>query len=201
MGVFRKRQLLLILAFSGLGPLMPQSVAQASRETATQSVRLQIFAMGSYVRPDYGEQVSSPGFVVGGSAGFNLRHVHHLEPALDIRYSRAMGSFVSEGVFAAGPRITWNLTRIHPYGNFLIGAGTIYYHQINPAFPDYTRDNSLVPTYGGGADMDVSPTLAFRAEVQAERWRISDTLPAFNPVRVNFGLRYQFRFRNRYGPE
>jgi opacity protein-like surface antigen len=186
----------------GIGSVLaPCSSAQGARETATQAIRLQLFGMGSYANQDYGEQRWGGGFVVGGSAGFNLRGARHLEPALDVRYSRAVGSYVSEGAFSAGPRLTWNLQRIHPYGNFLIGVGTIYYHQVNPFFPDYRKDNSLVPTYGGGVDVDVSPTLAVRAEVQAERWRVSEGLPPFHPIRVNLGLRYQFRFGNRYGPE
>ncbi len=190
------------LAITLAGLLLPvASRAQATTETATEKMRLNLYALGSYGRPAYGFTPRAGGFAVGGGAGFTVPHLHHIEPALDIRYTYLTNQSVTETVFAGGLRLAYHAGRFHPYGDFLAGAGNIHFKEINPAYPDYTHDNSLVYNYGGGADIDVTRTVALRFDFQEQHWRISDQGQPFYPLQGSAGIRYQFHFRNKYGPE
>ncbi|MEK6397478.1 MAG: outer membrane beta-barrel protein [Terriglobus sp.] len=182
---------------------------QAPSPTASQGMHLNVFGVGSYVKPAFQNARDGFGFSVGGSLGFTVPGLHHIEPALEGRYSYARSASapyivpqaVSESVPSVGIRVTWHASRFHPYGNLLIGPGTIRF--LGPVLiaPNYTQNNSLVWTYGGGLDYDLTRSWAVRAEVQGEHWKLSSTDPAFHPLRAGVGVRYQFHFRNRFGPE
>ncbi|AFL86942.1 hypothetical protein Terro_0603 [Terriglobus roseus DSM 18391] len=159
------------------------SRAQASTATATEAIRLNVYALGTYARTDYGYPPRAGGIAVGGGAGFTVPHLHHIEPALDIRYNYVTNESISQSVFSGGLRVAYNVSRFHPYGDLLVGAGTINFKQVNPAFSDYTRDNSLVYTYGGGLDVDVTRSVALRFDFQQQRWRLEDASPPFYPRR------------------
>ena len=196
----RNRAINLAAAIAALF-LPAASWAQATSATATEAIRLHVFALGSYDRPAFGYSTRAAGFAVGGGAGFTVPHLHHFEPALDVRYNYVTNQFISQSVFSGGGRIAYNLNRFHPYGDLLVGAGTIKFKLVNPATPTYTQDNSLVFTYGGGLDVDLTRSVALRVDFQQQRWRLEDAAKPFYPMQAAAGIRYQFHFRNKYGPE
>lgn len=190
------------LAIAIAGLLLPAaSRAQSTTETATERIRLNVYGMGSFGRPAYGFTPRAAGFAVGGGAGFTVPHLHHIEPSLDLRYTYLTNQSVTETVFAGGLRVAYHAGRFHPYGDLMVGSGNINFKEVSAAFPEYTHDNSLVYSYGGGADVDVTRTLALRLDVQEQHWRLSDNSPPFYPLQGSVGIRYQFHFRNKYGPE
>lgn len=172
-------------------------------------MHLSVFGVGSYVRPAFQDARDGIGLSAGASLGFTVPGLHHLEPSLEGRYSYARSRSdpglvprsISESVPSVGARVTWHASRFHPYGDLLIGPGTIRF--LGPVLiaPNYTQNNSLVWTYGGGMDYDVTRNCALRVDVQGESWKLSRNDPPFHPLRVGAGVRYQFHFRNRFGPE
>jgi hypothetical protein len=193
----RRCALALTAAFAGL--ILPAASRAQATETAVEAIRLHVFALGSYDRPEYGAYRGAGGFAVGGAAGFTVPRLRRIEPALDICYTYATNQAVKETVFSGGLRVAYNVARFHPYGDLLVGAGNINFKQTNPAYPDYTHDDSLVYTYGGGVDVDVTRSVGLRFDLQEQRWRFSYRSPAFYPKQASIGIRYQFHFRNAHG--
>lgn len=177
------------------------SPGQATQSTAYQRAHLSVFGVGSYAKTEYGPVRTGYGFSAGADLGFTVPGLHHLEPGIEGRYSYARSTSVSESVPSVGVRLTWHAGALHPYGDLLIGPGTIKF--LDPALtsPGYTQNNSKVWTYGGGIDYDVTRSFAIRGEIQRESWKLSATDPAFYPLHVGVGVRYQFHFKNRFGPE
>lgn len=101
--------------------------------------------------------------------------------------------------YSIGPRVLYNLGRIQPYGDLLIGRGSINYNQ--PPDPNFTHDTTYPVTYGGGVDIALDRAWAIRADVQRSRWNLDSRAPTNNPYSISVGARYQFHFRNHYGPE
>ena len=178
--------------------LANSSHGQANKAAAVQTMRLQVYGLGSYTRPEFGPYSSAGGFGVGGALGFRISRLPRIEPSLDVRYTYATNNDNTQTFKGGGLRVTYNVARFHPYGDFMYGAGNINFKHPGST---YTHDNSYVPMYGGGLDIDLTRTFALRADFQRQRWQLAAGTPSFHPTQASLGLRYQFHFRNRFSPD
>ncbi len=165
--------------------------------TAYQGVRLFAYGMGSYVRPDFGGALKNGGATVGGTA--NVFTFHPVELGMDLRAVGSGGRVSKEYFFGGGPRVQIDLGRLQPFAQFHVGYGRLTFQQVTT--PGYTHDQSLVKAYGGGLDYKLSRAWAVRGEVERQSWNFSGYVYSFYPLAVSAGVRYQFHFRNRFGPE
>lgn len=169
---------------------------QAATATADQGIRLQSYALGSYQQPNFGNYGRNQAGITLGS-NLNAFHLGRFQPSLDARLSGNFGS-VSSLFLGGGPRVAVDLGRLHPYADFLVGYGTLHFTSSSPA---YTHDNSYVTSVGGGVDFSLNHRWAVRADVQRQNWNVGTYSPAFHPVQVGIGVRYQFHFKTKNGPE
>ena len=165
--------------------------------TAYQGVRLFAYGMGSYVRPDFGGALKNGGATVGGTA--NVFTFHPVELGMDLRAVGSGGRVSKEYFFGGGPRVQIDLGRLQPFAQFHVGYGRLTFQQVTT--PGYTHDQSLVKAYGGGLDYKLSRAWAVRGEVERQSWNFSGYVYSFYPLAVSAGVRYQFHFQNRFGPE
>lgn len=172
--------------------------AQANEATGVQQIRLQTFVMASYVKPDFGGGVKNGGGTVGADVIFGTP-VQHVNVALELRAVGSGGRVTNQYAYSGGARIGYDAGRFTPYVDLLMGYGKIIFDSPSPSY--YVSDNSKVYTYGGGVDVALDRHWAIRADLQKQSWRINAVVPAFYPVVISAGVRYQFHFRNRYGPE
>ena len=196
-----RSRLLIAPVLAGAALLTQSASGQAHKETAIQAMRLQVYGVGSYMHPQYGSVQTGGGFGVGGAAGFTLHHVHRLEPAIDVRYTYGTNSALTETFLGGGARLTYHMARFHPYGDFMVGTGNINFKQVDPTYPNYRHDDSTVYMFGGGLDYDLTQTFALRVDFQQQKWQLAVGNVPFYPTHASVGLRYQFHFRNKYGPE
>ncbi len=171
-------------------------LAQATG-TAYQGIRLYAYGTGSYVRPDYGGALKNAGATVGGTA--NVFTMYPVQLGFDLRAVGSGGRVSREYFYGGGPRAQVNLGRFEPFAQFHVGYGRIAFQYVTT--PGYTHDQSLVKAYGGGLDYRLSRTWAVRGEVERQSWHFSGYNYSFYPLAVSAGVRYQFHFHNRFGPE
>ena len=88
---------------------------------------------------------------------------------------------------------------MQPYAAFHLGEGNITFKQSSD--PNYTSDNSTVYGAAAGLDYKLSRNWALRGEADVQRWRLGSSTPAFHPLGVSVGVRYQFHLHNAHGPE
>ncbi len=190
---------LLPLALLPCVALLAGAVVQAqSRATAEQGVRVQTYVLATYARPDFGGARRNG----GGTLGFNLnvgRVLGRLDPSLDLRALGTGGRVSNQYFYGAGPRVVASFDRLQPFAEFLIGDGIIHFPA--PADPSYTHDHCFAKAYGGGADFRVTRGFAVRGEFLRQNWQLSHRAAPFHPEAISVGLRYQFRFRGRGGPD
>ena len=190
------RGLLLCSLFS---PALLTGTAQAqnAEETARQRIRLKAFGLFTYVDPDHLATSHNEGVTVGVDIdGFHL--LPHTELGADLRYAATSGPVENQYYYAGGPRLSLNIGRFKPYGDFLFGHGEAVFK--NPSDPTYTHDVTPALTYGGGVDYQLTRSWAIRADVQSERWRFSIHQPVFHPLSASIGATYTFHFHSRTGP-
>ncbi len=177
--------------------MLPGMLLGQATGTAYQGVRLYAYGMGSYVRPDFGGALRNGGATVGATA--NVLTFHPVEVGFDLRAVGSGGRVSKEYFFGGGPRAQVDLGRFQPFAQFHIGYGRLAFQQVTK--PGYTHDQSLVKAYGGGVDYKVSRSWAVRGEVERQSWMFSGYVSPFYPLAVSAGVRYQFHFRSRFGPE
>lgn len=171
---------------------------QHADETARQRIRLRAYGMYSYVNPDSRGDTKAQGATIGGDIdGFRL--LPHTELGMDARYTFSSATASNQFYFGGGPRLSLELGRFKPYGDFLFGHGSSNFKNSND--PTYTEDKTGAIAYGGGFDYQLTRTWAIRADVQRQRWRFSQNTPYFYPTAISVGASYQFHFRSRTGPD
>lgn len=169
---------------------LASSFAQAV-PTATKSADFSIFFGYATVQPDYGPYRNS-----GGVLGANFTRYFHfpVAPSVELRANFANGTTVNERSYLIGLRAQADLlARVHPYANFLAGPGNIHFN-----FPSdgYTGDNSVVYSYGGGADLDLLNNFAAKVDFQEQHWRLGvGTGNTFHPNLLLFGVTYRIPFQ------
>lgn len=209
------------LAFATLlaGAILLPNVSQAQVVPAIKNGGSQINVYGLYslVNPDGKSTLDYPpgasfaqsvknrigswsnGFGVG--ADFRLGRLGFGQPALGFRYTYSTGSFAKETSLMFGPEMHYELGRIHPYGDFLIGKGDITYDGTN------FEDDSIVYQFGGGVDYHVNHRFSVRmVDFQYQFWNLSThdypagALPGqpavaidttLKPYNLNFGILFR----------
>jgi hypothetical protein len=189
------RQFGQIFAAVALFLLAPACIGQAAAPAGVEAMRLQAFAMLSYVRPDFGGAKKNAGGTVG--ADLNIGSFGRFEPSLEVRAVGSGGRVSNQYAYSGGPRVEARYGPFRPYADFLIGYGIIKFNKPKPL--TYTQDNSIVMTFGGGVDYALGRSWALRADIQRQSWQIDKAVPAFHPIQISGGLRYRFHFRNKNG--
>ncbi len=181
-------QSLFMVAFLALSPR--HSSAQG---TPTGSKAMDLAAFGGYINADPDNNNSKRISGVGLGADFTRYFHFPVAPSLELRYNYASGTRVTEASYLAGLRVQVDvLRRLHPYGDFLIGYGTIHYNV--PLHPGYTGDNAAPRYYGGGIDLDVTGNFQARIDYQAQHWNFG-VGNVSSPTAVMIGVRYVIPFR------
>jgi hypothetical protein len=139
---------------------------------------------------------TNAGVVLGGT--FTVHTLRYLSPSLEARGSYTRGSDVALKTILGGIRLEPKLERIHPYGNVLVGRGSIVF--VHPGrHPDgslYSNDDSIIFNYGGGLQYDLRENWAVQAEFQRQEWNLGGNPQVrFHPNGFNFGVVYRIPFR------
>jgi opacity protein-like surface antigen len=160
------------------------------------------FATFTRLTPDFGP-FNNFGVMFGTDYA---RYTRWITPALEFRMKISHGSAVDQKTYGGGLRLERDFQRYHLFGNFLVSSGRINYHLKTPpnvpALPTtpnvihtYT-DTSIVYTYGGGLDYDISQNFTARGEFQYENWNLGKYGPiTLTPSMWGFGVVYRIPFR------
>jgi len=138
--------------------------------TASEGSSLSVFAgaSGVYTGVGGGRNV---GITAGGD--YSLRGFFGFRPAIELRgtYPIHDGTIADEKSILGGVRVERPIGRLHPYGDFLIGRGSIdYIRTFIIGYSEYLRTDSTVYDVGAGFEYDLSPRIALRADGQYQHW-------------------------------
>jgi hypothetical protein len=187
------------LLFLFLG-LLPQSYAQGNA-TDVRAIQLYGFggATGVYTGLDSGRNL---GITAGVDLGFG--GYRGFLPMLEVRgtYPVDSGAVVSEENFLGGLRVERQYRTLHPYVDALFGRGQLQYQGAGALNPQqtvlYQRTNSNILAGGAGIDLDVTPSLAGRADVQLEHYDTPVTTSgSIDSTAITVGVVYRFGYRQR----
>jgi opacity protein-like surface antigen len=174
-----------------------QGVGQATYTATIDRPPISVFAGGSYVdpQPDFYKN-NQTGYVFGIDYTHSF-HRFYVDPSIEVRGSISpVDEEVGENVYSGGLKLEHQYRRFHPYGDFLVGSGTIKFNQNNffYGFNNGRRpDNSIVLTYGGGVDVDVWHNLGLKADYQWSHWNTGGNV-IFHPRSANAAVYYRFGF-------
>jgi hypothetical protein len=195
-----KRQPVLLILFLLVLLLVPGGTASLNAQAIPireRRAELSTFVTYTRVTPDYGQYDNG-----GVSFGVDYsRYMRFVTPAVEFRIKIANGSVVDERTYGGGIRLERQIgERFHPYGLFLISSGHINYNfkppNILPNGKPYTSDSSVVYSYGGGLDFDVTPNFAARGEFMAEHWSLGGYTPiTLTPTMWSVGVVYRIPFK------
>lgn len=175
---------------------VPATHAQAAA-SADQRLRLHVYGLASYVRPDYVGTPNAVGLTVGGTVD-GIRVLPYLQLGLDLRGATSRSDLIHESALTAGPRLSYSAYRLQPYVEYMFGVGRGSF----PRSPDpnYTHDYTAIRSFGGGFDYQLTRNFGLRADAQYQRWRFTHVVPYFHPVQASIGISYRLHFRSRTGP-
>ncbi len=167
--------------------------------TASRGSDLVVFVEYQSLNTDYGGETHNG--IIGGLDYSKFFMDSRLVPSLELRANYAAEHQLSgEQVALGGLRLDLRLRshpRLHPYVNFLVGAGQIDF-VIAPVTPTgvYSRDNSIVYNYGAGASYGIGHGLELQAEFQHQNWNISpgSQKGTLTPASFDAGARYHLHF-------
>ncbi len=172
----------------------------------TASKSAEISAFGGYLvaRTDYGPAAKKG---IGAGVDFTIFPRFPVAPSLEVRGQEAVGLDVTEKSLMVGLKVQKDFRRkLHPYVDFLIGAGEIVYHP--QPYPDYNADKSKAYSFGGGINIDIAKHLGLKFDVQRQNWNFGlngNLAPNGNytlaPTTALVGVTYTVPFRtlNRHG--
>jgi hypothetical protein len=168
--------------------------------TATQPLRLLVFA---------GATVTNTGLDSGKNTGttagvdLSLPSYHGLDPSVDVRgtFPFEKGSVDSQKNVLGGLKVALHHGRLFPYANLLLGRGEITYpgngHQVpgTPIF--YTQSSTIVISPGAGLDFQLSHHLAFKIDLQLQRYATKVTTSGhIYAEAATAGFVYRFDFNH-----
>ena len=160
--------------------------------TAAKRVGVEGFAGFSRLAPDYGPYTDY-GLLAGVDASHALRH---FTPSVEFRYTRGTGSGVGESTFEGGLKAEKRFGRFNPYGDVLLGYGTITFDQpILFSTGPYAKDNSVIYVLGGGLDYDVGRNFSAKVDEQIQSWRLGNEVNRLAPIAFSVGLSYRIPFK------
>lgn len=180
-----------LLPFLAHNPLSAQATAAAEKKGD-----LSVYGLYSLVWPSWlGTTQTNNGFTFGMDY---LRHVRlPVAPTLELRGKVSSGPRYNEHTWGGGIKVEPNqpLGAFRPYVTFLVSSGTIKFNQLVIDYRGlpYTSDNSLVTSFGGGLDVDLTAKWAVRGDFQYEWWSIG-TNQNFNPKALSIGVVYRIPF-------
>jgi len=173
--------------------LLTASPSKAQHESTAYKTA-EISAFGGYLNldPDVG-----PFHDNGFAAGIDYTRYFHfpVAPSIEIRSNVANGTAVNEKSYLVGLRGEGTFLHIyHPYGDFLVGKGTIHYNQLYFGEGYILGDSSAVFSYGGGIDIDVAHDWQLKLDVQQQRWR-PGAYTYYHPLGLLVGVDYRIPFK------
>jgi hypothetical protein len=174
--------------------------AQAA-PTATQGLQLSAFGgvTGNFTGLQGGKNLG-----ISAGADLSFHRFFSLTPSLEVRgmYPLDKGTIDSQKNALIGLKVAKDYGRFHPYGDLLFGRGAINFSK---PYPDatgtvsYLRTTSNVYSPGVGVDFDLTGHLAFKADVQFQRYATPVTASGSLYAKpITFGAVYRFDF-NRHG--
>lgn len=192
-----------ILGF--LSALAPASATAQALPVADKASDISAFVGVGHVKTDYGKDTNDG---VTGGVDFT-RYFRRLpvDPSIEVRGSFVPSSAVTEKVILGGLRLTYDLRRFHPYGDFLAGGAEITFHP--DPYAGYTGDRGRIYSFGGGINFDVVHNIALMVDFQQQSWNLGKNI-VLQPNNSNFTLspkllvigvnyRIPFRTHNREG--
>ncbi|WP_035348097.1 outer membrane protein [Edaphobacter aggregans] len=191
--------LILVALVVSLGGGGTASVNAQAVPTAARKAELSTFMTYTRLTPDYGPQQNN-GVMIGVDCALFTRYLRYVTPAVEFRMKFANGDTVDQKTYGGGIRVEKEFRgRFHPYANFLVSAGYINYNfkppNILPNGKPYTSDTSVVYSYGGGLDLDMTPNFSARGEFLAENWSLGGYTPTtLTPTMWSVGLKYRIPF-------
>jgi hypothetical protein len=176
---------LVVTAVACAGPISAQSLYTASKT-------IDVSAFGAYLHttPDIAQ-----GADTGVAFGVNITRYFHfpVAPSLEARVDLANGSFADERTYEFGVRGLGTFRRrFHPYGDFLIGVGTVHYN--NPGSVGLLGDNGIPKSVGGGLDVDVARNFGIKVDYQQLFWYLGHH-EDIHPTNLVVGVTYRVPFR------
>ena len=119
-----------------------------------------------------------------------------LKPSIEFRGTITPGDTVGEKTFGGGLKVEHPIWRLHPYADFLVSAGTITFTHpnIDSRGRLYKSDDSIVYTYGGGFDYDLTPRWAAKVDYQGEHWNLGSAAQTLTPQVLTLGVVYRIPF-------
>jgi len=194
--LIRRAAFLLLLFFA--------TIPAFSQGSSTDLRAIQLYAFGGvtgvYTGLDQGKNL---GITAGVDLGYGMHY--GLLPQIEVRGTFPMdkGQVVGEKSFMGGLRVEKPYGRYHPYGDFLFGRGQLSYQ--GPGFlnPDgtvlYQRTNSNVWSPGGGIDIDVTRSIAFKADFQYQHFDTPVTVSgSIYSKAITVGAVYRFGYRQNH---
>jgi len=180
--------------------LVPSASAQ-SRQTATRTAGIDVF--GAFSDTDaafYGTDRKYGGMV---GLDFSLyryfpRFSGRITPALEVRGTDTPGLPVAERTLQGGLKVAYNWHSLHPYGDFLLGGGSILFNPPAPLQPGfvYASDSSFLYVYGAGLTYDILPRWSLLADYSHQSWNLGFDPPVtFTPQSVGIGVVYHLRLK------
>lgn len=179
----------LLAALVSVTVVGPQYLNAQAAPTRSRVAGAIAFVTYTWLNPDYGS--SGDAVTVGGDY---TKFYKFLSPSLEARFKTGSGLAVSEETFGGGLRVEHQIKYFHPYIDFLVSNGWIHF-----AEKDYIGSNSnssnssIVYSFGGGMDYDVSDQWAARLDFQSESWNLQ-SVPnvTLAPRAYSFGILYRF---------
>ncbi len=181
--------------------LLASALMGQSRQTATRTAGIDVFGAFS----DTNTAFYGPDRKYGGMAGvdFSLykyfpRLSGRITPSLEVRGTDTPGTPVAERSIQGGLKVAYNWHGLHPYGDFLVGGGTILFSPPAPLEPGYVyaSDSSFLYVYGGGLTYDILPRWSLLADYGHQSWDLGFDPPiTFTPQSVSVGVVYHLRLK------
>ena len=191
------RLLLPAVLLMGAGTLQ-KTFAQAL-PTSSAQFRLSAFGGVTGVKTGY---LDGKNLGVSAGVNFNFWEYHKVHFAAEYRGTLPLdkGNHDGQKVQLIGLQASFPVGRFHPYGDFFFGRGEISYAPPGAEVPNtyiiYTRSSSNVLAPGGGVDIDLTPHLAFKADIQLERYSVPVTTSGkLNATSGTLGFIYHFHFK------
>ena len=190
-----------LLAFAGvLAMISPHvALAQAGPATATQQLELSAFGAGTGTYTDV-----LGGRNLGITAGADLAFMTYkrFRPVAEIRgtYPIYKGQIDDQKTFLGGIKVERPFGRLHPYGDFLFGRGSITYKRgLQLGNVVYLKSNTTVYSLGIGLDYDLTRQFAAKGDFQYEHWN-APPIPGgvVHPKALSLGVVYRFDFNHHY---
>ena len=175
-------QMLFAIALFTAARMLPAQ----SKATADKAADISVFAGYQYTNPDIGKSTDRGNGVTVG-VDFTRYFKSRFVPSIEARGTYASAPFATESTALGGLRLKVDLRqKFHPYADFLIGGGRIVF--TTPPAAGYTRDTSIVYSYGGGIDIDVHKNFAAKFDFQEQSWNMGPSPSVTGVFGANFTL-------------